>query len=532
MSADHRGDGRTFRPRFVIALACHNQNTVHRLLEVQDLFRSDPRFGFVYALSDTSRFRDGVERLLRGAGVTRIVPWSALPEQEYRLLLTASEHIDFTTTRGPVVLLPHGVGFNKRFVDGELAGLPPVAVLREGRVHVVLSHPDQVAQLLAECPEAAGHLVVTGDTTFDRLVASLPLRARYRRRLGVGDERLVVVASTWGVDAAVGRRPELPMRLLAELPYDRYRVCLVAHPNLWAAHGGRDLEVLFADELDAGMLLLPPDSGWHAALVAADVVVTDHGSLSLYAAGLGKPLLLTDLSAEIEPGTPVADLQHLTPRLDATADLRTQIDNALPPEDHRALAERVFANQGGAHERLQDLVYRLLETAPSRPPVLHRAPDPAPVAHRLAAALRVRTAAAGNDISVERRPAQAQPPREGWHLAVEEGASDLRLTQKASILCREDPADEAQAVAWASSALAAYPGARIAAAAVAGGAVVVVRGGQLVRATSTAAVSVIGPVVHHLLLAGRLADGEHTADTGARRDRLGLRVSPGQPTGL
>ncbi|WP_424187796.1 hypothetical protein ACOBQX_08295 [Actinokineospora sp. G85] len=501
------------------------------MLEVQDLFRSDPRFGFVYALSDTSRFPDGVKRLLRRAGVARIVPWSALPEQEYHLLLTASEHIDFTTTKGPVVLLPHGVGFNKRFADGELAGLPPVAVLRERRVHIVLSHPDQVTQLLAECPEADGNLVITGDTTFDRLVASLPLRARYRRRLGVEDERLVVVASTWGVDAAVGKRPELPMRLLAKLPYDRYRVCLVAHPNLWTVHGRRDLEVLFADELDAGMLLLPPDSGWHAALVAADVVVTDHGSLGLYAAALGKSLVLTDPSAEIEPGTPVADLQHLIPRLDVTADLRAQIDNALPLEDHRALADRVFANQGRAHEHLQDLIYRLLGTAPTQPPALHRAPDPAPVAYRLATTFRVRTAAAANGISVERRPAPVQPPQEGWHLAVEEGASNLRLTQKASIIYREDPADQAQAVAWAWSALAAYPGARIAAAAVAGGAVAVVRGGRLVRATSTAAVSVIGSVVYHLLLTGHLVDGEHTADTGVRRDRVGLRVSPGQPTG-
>ncbi|WP_084735784.1 hypothetical protein [Actinophytocola xinjiangensis] len=524
---DPGGDTRTFRADHVVALLCHNQTSVNRLLEAQDLFRGDFRVRFVVVLGEASRFGSGVPRLLREAGVDRVVPWHALAKERYDLALTASENVDFATITGPVALLPHGLGFNKT-VPGGLAGLPDASALRTGRVHIVLSHPDQEAQLRATCPEAAGATLVTGDPTFDRLVASLPLRAHYRRLLDTTGRRLVVLASTWGGESALGRRPDLPRRLLAGLPADTYRVALVAHPNIWAEHDARQLAVYYADELDAGLLLLPPQAGWHAALVAADHVITDHGSLALYAAGLGRPLLLTGAADETVPGSPVDDLRHAAPRLDPSGDLVAQL-SAADPSETRAVADRVFAHRGEATERLQDVLYRLLGLdPPDGGPALRRAPDPTPLGHHRVSAFRVRvTSRSPGVLAVDRRPAAVHPPSDDRHLAVEETESNLRLTEKASVIYRDLPADPATADTWAASMLDAFPFATLTATdAGRGRCLAVARDGTRIVLTSSAPhpeVPVLASVAHHCLLAP--GPSALTVDTGHSRAPIRLEIT-------
>jgi hypothetical protein len=79
--------------------------------------------------------------------------------------------------------------------------------------------------------------------------------------------------------------------LLGALPSDEYRVALVLHPNVWSWYGEFQIESLWLDRArDAGLLLLPPDNGWKAALISADLVIGDQGSVTLYAAALDKPV--------------------------------------------------------------------------------------------------------------------------------------------------------------------------------------------------------------------------------------------------
>jgi hypothetical protein len=210
-----------------------------RLLDVVELFRGDHRVRFRFTINDTSPFSGGVRDLLRSADVGTIVPWHAINRIPYDLALSASENIDFDQLRSHTVVLPHGLGFNKYVptLDGSavrLAGLPPEEVLRAGRTTVVLSHPAQRTQLRAACPASEGATVVTGDVMFDRLLASTPLRRRYRAALRTGDRVLVMVASTWRTSSVVGHDRSLLSRLLGQLPIDRYQVCAALHPNIWA----------------------------------------------------------------------------------------------------------------------------------------------------------------------------------------------------------------------------------------------------------------------------------------------------------
>src|SRR5206468_3128062 len=99
-------------------------------------------------------------------------------------------------------------------------------------------------RLAADAPAALPSAVVVGDPCYDRLLASLPRRRRYRAALGVDDDRpVLLVTSTWGPDGLLGTCPEVVEELVAEWP--QARIVLVAHPNVWAWHGAFQVRAWF-----------------------------------------------------------------------------------------------------------------------------------------------------------------------------------------------------------------------------------------------------------------------------------------------
>jgi hypothetical protein len=90
---------------------------------------------------------------------------------------------------------------------------------------LALAHEEERTELARWCPEALPVAQVVGDPCYDRIAASLPLRAEYRRALGLRDgQKLVVVPSTWGLGSSFNRLDALLPRLLSELPRDRFRI--------------------------------------------------------------------------------------------------------------------------------------------------------------------------------------------------------------------------------------------------------------------------------------------------------------------
>lgn len=63
--------------------------------------------------------------------------------------------------------------------------------------------------------------------------------------------------------------------------------------------------------------------------MAADAVVGDHGSVTLYGAALGKPVLLASFGSDAVPGTAADSLGRAAPRLDPLGDMVRQIRTAV-----------------------------------------------------------------------------------------------------------------------------------------------------------------------------------------------------------
>ena len=362
-----------------VLVAVHTLVAGQRLLDIVGLVESDPRIQVVFTAAPEV-FDAGVPRFLRDIGAATI-PWQQATRERFDLALAASCS-SIARLHAPVLVLPHGAGYAKRMPTelGAVYGLDPVELVAQGRVlpaSIVLSHESQRGLLAAQCPAALPVAVVAGDPCYDRLCASLPRRAAYRSALGVEPEQeLVVATSTWGPNGLFGRFPEIVAELPEVLDSQRYRCAAVFHPAV-LAHGARQVRAWLAQAREAGLLLI--DSGdWRAAVIAADHVIGDYGSVSAYAAAIGRPVSYVETDVDLAEGSAHGYLRAHAPRW--------QPDRPTLGAPCAGLAEgvrnRLTSCPGQSHRRLRETMYRLLELAePATAPVAEPVPLPGVVCH-------------------------------------------------------------------------------------------------------------------------------------------------------
>jgi len=369
--------------RDVLAVV-HTVTSGQRLLEAVETIEADRRVQVVFAQGPDA-FSNGVDEFLRSTeGV--VLPWQQAVRERFDLAIAAA-YGGLRELHAPIVVLPHGACYGKTYGAGASAvsyGLDAQRLTHNGRVlmdAVALSHDSQLELLRRQCPEAVDRAVVVGDICYDRLAASVPSRDAYRAALGMEPgQELVVVASTWGQDSLFARNGDLLPHLHDTLATDRYRLAALMHPSVWFGHGRRQLRAWLADSRQAGLMLVPPEVDWRAVVVAADYLVGDHGSLPVYAAAIGCPVLLTDqsLQAVHSAGSAQEVLSATAVRLAAAEPLAPQLDLAWrrAREVGAKVAGRLTSRPGTAVTALQEQLYRLLGmTAPGR----HRAVEAVPV---------------------------------------------------------------------------------------------------------------------------------------------------------
>lgn len=371
------------RPVLVLV---HTVAAGQRLLDVVGLIESDLNVQVVFTrVPDV--FRNGTAEFVRSLGALEI-PWQQAIHEPFSLVLSAA-YAGLDEVRAPVMVLPHGAGYGKRVpnhADGASArrviyGLDPQRLVRDGRPvagSIVLSHRAQRRVLARQCRPALASAFVAGDPCYDRMLASAPARADYRAALDVPPGcGLLVVASTWGRGSLLGRNIDLLSTLLEQLDPGRYRVAALVHPAAWFGHGPRQIRAWLREPCAAGLRLIDPEVDWRAAVLAADHLIGDHGSVTTYAAALGVPVLQVDPAVDdLDPGSPQAWLAAHAPRLAPSRPVEPQLLAAADAIDPAAVTALLTSRPGCAHRVLRERLYRLLELPlPGR----HRAPDPVPL---------------------------------------------------------------------------------------------------------------------------------------------------------
>ncbi|WP_313896212.1 hypothetical protein [Streptomyces sp. YIM 98790] len=339
-----------------------------RVCEVLPLVETDLRVQ-VHFSAPPHDLGDGLARLAHGLGIS-VLPWERAVRTDFDLALAAGP-TGLDAVRAPVITMPHGAGFQKRRRGGHglrVPGLCPEDILLPGGrppAAVALPHRDDLDLLARSCPEALPAATVVGDPVRDRIAHSLRRRRAYRRALGLlPGQKLVVLPSTWGPCSSFARIEALLPRLLTELPADRYRVAVLIHPNAWAVHGPYQLRAWLRQLRRRGGAVVPPEDDWRPVLIAADWIVGDHGSVTVYATLTGRPMLLAASPVqEINPHAAAAELAHTAPALTPSCPLTEQLRHARAeyrPERYRPIAARISSEPGRFGRNMRRLLYRTL----------------------------------------------------------------------------------------------------------------------------------------------------------------------------
>jgi hypothetical protein len=312
-------------------------------------------------------------------------------------LAIAASHGLLEQLHAPVMIVPHGAGFNKYVgrwaglgpeAPRELAGLEQAGLIYRGRVipsAIVVPTACDVERLRNACPPVAQLAVVGGDPSYDRLAASLPWRDVYRQALAVSDRKLVAVTSTWGPDSLFGQWPDLLAWLLSELPREKYLIAAFMHPHVWFWHGRRQLRAWHAEWMRRGLILVPPEEGWRAVLAAADWIIGDHGSATCYGASAGVPVVLAAFPAgEVDPHSPASYLGRSAARLCPDRPLGKQLDAvaaAWRPEASASIRAQITDVPGRSGQIIRRVMYRLMKLPePGTVPEVCPVPLPVPMA--------------------------------------------------------------------------------------------------------------------------------------------------------
>ncbi|MFC3998207.1 hypothetical protein ACFOVU_19940 [Nocardiopsis sediminis] len=570
----------------------HNVTSATRMLDVLEALDSDPRVQTVVTWTRSSIFTHGVEEFLHRTG-RLVLDWEDAVGREFDLAITTSLGGELHRVRAPLVRLPHGMGYNKflkpetgnrKPENGEsgsgaeenparpVFGLSPEWLLHNGELipsAIVLSHDEQARRLAADCPEAIPAAVVAGDPCFDRLTASLPHRARYRRDLGLtAGQRLLLLSSTWGRASLFGRHPLLARRLLATLPRDEFRIALALHPNVWHGHGPGQVRAWLADARRAGLILIPPEEGWRAAVVAADAVIGDHGSVAYYAAALGRPVVLEQAGlADVAAESPIALLGAAAVPFDPRRPIGALLGEAdEAAERTTGVASRwVTSRPGRSLALLRRTMYALMSVPePEAPPQVAAVPAPVPLpgprhpalwttvtevrgpgGARASSAGSAETAETAPAVRIRRLPAavldRPGPGDDAGFLMAWADEADARLARLADAVVRpaaDPPGDGDPANGdWYRDVFHHHLGARIAASYDAGRCVLHLRSGERAVVTIEEPVPGFDPALLVAVLYHRLTGPGRATALDARRERLTItagatadvvfRVEPG-----
>jgi len=214
-----------------------------------------------------------------------------------------------------------------------------------------------------------------------------------------------------------------------------------------------------------GVVLVPPEEGWRAGLIASDLVIGDHGSVTFYGAALGKPTLLAAWPEDaVDPVSPVGMFVAAADRLDPRLPLGEQVRAAIEHgRTHEEITRFTTSVPGEAARLLRAEFYRLLDLPEPESAALTRViPLPEltlrpPVAEVVRADLRL----ADDHLCavVVRHAAEAAPLPAGTGLVVGIGEPCSAQLELADIVVHDRPGD---AHGWIVDALDAFPGAVLA----------------------------------------------------------------------
>lgn len=278
---------------------------VEHLAELWELFKDDPNLSFYLLLWYDPQYGE-LERIAHKLPI----PIVGLPKLHFTHwdLVVMADHLVSHHWSGwnlfswPILRIPHGaVG---KHIDGELYAFGSRCYDKNRNIpykRIFVYSENERRMAIEMDPQFSDKVVVVGNLKSERLLEKSRSRDEIRHELGINQgETLVFMVSTYGPNCllnTVGAALFSEARRLC----GKFRFALSIHPKEHAHR--REVDSDWHETLSTlkndGFLVLECGEDWENYMVACDVILTDHTSLTSYGVALGKPYIYTPVPENV-----------------------------------------------------------------------------------------------------------------------------------------------------------------------------------------------------------------------------------------
>lgn len=358
-----------------VLLLCQNGLMAEYLEPVWKAVRNDDRVRFHVTFPDDEKTHHELSRIRAKLGVQEVpLRWAYV--KPWDLIITADHgHAELATrTRCPVIYTGHGITGKVLAGEGGDYSYGPRTRGPDGTPRytcMLEASESNRRRIVVEHPEYADVIRVVGSLKDDEVLDQLQNRRAFREQLGFRDEDTVVfVIGSWGPQSlfhTIGDGLIDAARALSD-----YRFILCTHPHEYRPRpaGKRVWGEYLRALREEGFSVREPDQSWVPYLVASDVLITDHTSLSIYGVLAGKPMIWSPVPDEvIQEGSALWKLRAICHILEDPRRLGEELAHALTEFPHDRLGElasEINSRPGRSRQLVRELIFGLLDLEPRR----------------------------------------------------------------------------------------------------------------------------------------------------------------------
>lgn len=364
----------TFRKNRNILLISNGAQMAEYLADFWETFKDDENLNFCLHKFHRDIRPGEAERIMNR------LPLRQVGRLEYYFrhwdLVVTADHLNsggalthINSTSWATLRIPHGIA--NKMVAGQLYTYGKNCYDKRDRMLyscIFASSKTELDLALGMNPAFSDVVTVVGNLKCDLILEQSRQRDDIRCKLGVNpDEKLILVASTFGPNCLFNVVGDA---LLAEIDRlsGQYRFVLTIHPLEYAANlpnkpsWGERLSVF----KDKGCLVITPGESWEPYMIASDVIITDHTSLSLYGLVLEHPYIFSPIpDTVISQETLTWQLRKFSPILNSdVSNLQECLHTALyeyPYNELGSLRAKCLPLNGQAKSLVRAAVFRLLK---------------------------------------------------------------------------------------------------------------------------------------------------------------------------
>lgn len=353
-----------------ILMVCNGTQMVEHLSEIWELLKYDQNLRFYLFLPHSDSTQGMYQRISSKLDI-RIISRLKLLLKRWDLVILP-DHLHYISRWNlftwPTLRIPHGVV--GKSVEGESYYFGKPCLNSNGEIpytRIIVYSEAEMRLAITTNPSFKNKVVVTGNLKSDSLLKKSKNRDKIKTQLGLQqNEKLILIVSTFGENCLFNTIGEVLLSKAISLS-TQFRFAISIHPFEHSKRMSGDnkwLEYL-SNLRSQGFLVLAPTEDWESYMLACDILLTDHTSLSLYGLPLGKSFIYVPIPEDsIEKNSITWGLMNISPMLSADAsnleDCINEANSNICKDRLKDLSDKFCTYAGEATDRTKTAIYDIL----------------------------------------------------------------------------------------------------------------------------------------------------------------------------